>query len=105
MQTILRAECDRLYYPGPGGTGFESRAYGTERAAMDALLTILQVHTGKPLAQPTVGLHIYSADPAMNLGCHFLILAVTDRGASVYAASLSDLARHNLIPPQETPAC
>lgn len=105
MQTILRAESNRLYYPGPGGTGFESRACGTERAAMDALLTILQVHTGKPLAQPTVGLHIYSADPAMNLGCHFLILTVTDRGASVYAASLSDLARHNLIPPQETPAC
>lgn len=93
MQTILRAESDRLYYPGPGGVGFESRAYGTERAAMDALLTILQVHTGRPLTRPAVGLHIYSADPAMNLGCHFLILAVTDRGASVYAAT------------QETPAC
>lgn len=105
MQTILRAEGNRLYYPGPGGTGFESRAYGTERAAMDALLTILQVHTDRPLNRPTVGLHIYSADPAMKLGRHFLILAVTDRGASVYAASLSDLARHNLIPPQETPAC
>ena len=103
MQTILRAEGDRLYYPGPDSTSFESRAYGTERAAMDALLTILQVHTGRPLTRPTVGLHIYSA--AMNLGCHFLILAVTDRGASVYAASLSDLARHNLIPPQEAPTC
>lgn len=105
MQIILRAESSRLYYPGPDGTGFESRAYGTERAAMDALLTILQVHTGRPLTWPAVGLHIYSADPAMNLGCQFLILAVTDRGASVYAASLSDLARHNLIPPRETPAC
>lgn len=107
MHLIMRADGRLLHIPGADGVSFESQEFDTPLAAMDRLLAILQVFTAQQLAKPTVGLHIYPSDPGVCLDCDYLVLAVTDRGASFYAASLSDLVRHNLpVPPrQESPAC
>lgn len=96
MQTILRAEGRRLYFPGPDGIGLESQLLGTAQAAMDRLLAILQVHTGRPRTMPAVGVHVYGSDFCYD----YLVLAVTDRSATVYSATFWDLARHNLPAPQ-----
>lgn len=105
MQTIFKALGSTLYTPAPDGISMEASPCTSPQAAMRRLLTLLQTfleHRIEDLGEPPPkGLHTY----VNALAGGFLVLAVTDQGASVYAADQADLDRMNLPTPRSIFPC
>lgn len=100
MQTIFRAIGPVLYTPAPDGTSMEANHCTSPQEAMRRLLTLMQVFLEHRLDDlgdsPPKGLHTYVND----LTGGYLVLAVTEHGASVLAADQQDLERLNLPAPR-----